>query len=854
MITTRNAFGAIQELGQRPALITGDGALTFADLGERIDAAGEVLAGVKRLVVVGGANTQEALTAYLAAMSHGHAVLLAPGDSPVNLDSIVDAYDPDVVFDPSHGQFVERRKGTRHELHPDLALLMSTSGTTGSPKLVRLSLDNVVSNARSIADYLDIREGDRAITTLPMHYCYGLSVVNSHLLTGAGLIVTDWSVVDECLWSLAADQQATSFAGVPFTFDLLDSTDFAERDLPSLRHVTQAGGRLAPERIAAYAKLGRERGWDFYAMYGQTEATARMAYLPPEMATSRPEALGIPVPGGAFRLAPVPESADESIGELVYSGPNVMMGYAESTADLARGAELSELHTGDLARQHDDGTYEWVGRRSRIAKVFGLRIDLDELERGLADDDIAARCVSVGDSVQVFVDWHGDTDLTRSLVARRCGLPGHTVTVGRLRETPRTPNGKTDYAALERQARLLDATGGNRSADRSGRTRLEVVRDLYAELLARPDATTSDSFHSLRGDSLSYVELSTRLAGEGVHLPTDWHRRSIEQLVATPPSKPRRGTRVETSIVLRAAAILLIVGTHGNLWTVPGGAHVLLALVGYNFARFQLERGRLDRLRAGLGSLAQLVLPCMVWMGGVALIVGAYDPATVFFLNGLVGSDGWTEQWQFWFLEAIIWTQLVALVAMSTPWLHRLGRRAPYGLAVGVLIAALAVRFALTGVEAGATERYTPSIVLWCFMLGWVVAVARTHLQRCAASVLTVVATLGFFGDLYRELVVIAGILLLAWVPAVRVPRWTSRAIGTIAAASLYIYLTHWQIYPYLENRVPLLAVLASVALGLAYQTLWQSAVSSARAGTAAVRARRLPGFARRVPMHLPSA
>lgn len=277
MITTTNAFGTLGTNGDRPALITPSSTLSFAEIGDRIDAVGDVLGGEKRLVVIGGTNTPEALTAYLAAMSHGHAVLLVPGDSPFNLDSIIGAYDPDVVFDPAHGAFVERREGSRHELHPDLALLMSTSGTTGSPKLVRLSLDNVVSNARSIAEYLDIREGDRALTTLPMHYCYGLSVVNSHVLSGAGLVVTDLSVVDECLWTLAAEEQATSFAGVPYTFDLLDSTDFAERDLPSLRHVTQAGGRLAPERIAAYAELGRERGWDFYAMYGQTEATARMA-------------------------------------------------------------------------------------------------------------------------------------------------------------------------------------------------------------------------------------------------------------------------------------------------------------------------------------------------------------------------------------------------------------------------------------------------------------------------------------------------------------------------------------------------------------------------------------------------
>lgn len=826
MITTQNAFGAIRGHGGRPALVTDAGAVTFAELGERIDDAASVLAGEKRLVVVGGANTELALSAYLSAMAHGHAVLLVPGDSPVNLDSIVDAYDPDVVFDPVHGDFIERRKHSRHDLHPDLALLMSTSGSTGSPKLVRLSIDNVVSNARSIADYLDIRQDDRALTTLPMHYCYGLSVVNSHLLSGAGLVVTDWSVVDECLWSLAVEEGATSFAGVPYTFDLLDSTDFAERDLPSLRHVTQAGGRLAPERIAAYTELGRERGWDFYAMYGQTEATARMAYLPPDLALHRPEALGVPVPGGSFRLAAVPESPDATVGELVYSGPNVMMGYAESPSDLARGAELSELHTGDLARQHDDGTYEWVGRRSRVAKMFGLRIDLDEVERGLADEGCPARCVTVDDGLHAFVDWHGDEAVAKRAIARRCGVPEHVISVGRLREMPRTSNGKVDYASLQRQAQLLGATGGRPRSAAGSRNRLEAVRDVYAELLARPDASPGDSFQSLRGDSLSYVELSTRLSRLGVDLPADWHKRSIAELVDAPARRRRWGVRIEMSIALRAVAILLIVATHANLLTVQGGAHLLLAVVGYNFARFQLDRGRLDRLRSGVGSLVQLALPCVVFIGGVALVSGMYDAGTVFFLNGLIGSNDWTVQWQFWFLEAIIWTQLVALLVLAVPRLSRSERRAPFAFAMVVLAAALTARYALTGVEAGATERYTPSIVLWCFVLGWAVAVSRTRVQRVVVSALTVVATIGFFDDLHRELVVIGGVLLLTWVPAMRVPVWASRVLATLAAASLYIYLTHWQIYPYLEDRVPLLAVAASVALGLAYQLAWERLVA----------------------------
>src|SRR5690606_38857953 len=128
----------------------------------------------------------------------------------------------------------------RHELHPDLALLLTTSGSTGASKLVRLSYRNVVSNADSIAHYLDIRDTDRAATTLPMHYCYGLSVINSHLLRRAGLLLSDRSVVDRCFWDEFRAGGGTAFAGVPHPFDQLDRVGFESLTLPALRYVTQA--------------------------------------------------------------------------------------------------------------------------------------------------------------------------------------------------------------------------------------------------------------------------------------------------------------------------------------------------------------------------------------------------------------------------------------------------------------------------------------------------------------------------------------------------------------------------------------------------------------------------------------
>jgi acyl-CoA synthetase (AMP-forming)/AMP-acid ligase II len=417
--------------GDRTALITRTGEVSYRDLAAKVEATAERLGARRRLVLLAGSNDVDSVAVYLAALSAGHPVMLVPGDNPGSVEALTATYDPDVVVRPVAGQwrFEERLAASAHTLHPDLALLLSTSGSTGSPKLVRLSHGNVQANAESIAGYLGIRGTDRAATTLPMHYCYGLSVINSHLLRGAALIVTDLSVVDTCFWDLFRDRRGTTFAGVPYTFDLLDRVGFADMRLPDLRYVTQAGGRLAPDRVRRYAELGQRNGWDLYVMYGQTEATARMAYLPPDLAASHPHAIGIPIPGGSFALEPLPgcddpNTGDPDTGELVYTGPNVMLGYAETPADLGLGRSLDTLRTGDIARRTSDGLYEIVGRRSRFAKVFGLRIDLERVEAILGTHGLTVCCVDADDHLVVAVEGGDDADRIQRLAARECGLPG----------------------------------------------------------------------------------------------------------------------------------------------------------------------------------------------------------------------------------------------------------------------------------------------------------------------------------------------------------------------------------------------------------------------------------------------
>jgi peptidoglycan/LPS O-acetylase OafA/YrhL len=719
-------------------------------------------------------------------------------------------------------------------------VLLSTSGSTGSPKLVRLSRTNVEANARSIAAYLDLRPTDRAMTSLPLHYCYGLSVLTSHLVSGASVVLTDLSVADECFWDLARSAGATSFAGVPYTFDLLDASDFATRDLPRLRFITQAGGRMAPEQVVRYAQLGRRRGWDLFVMYGQTEATARMAYLPPALAADRPTAIGIPVPGGELRIDPVPGQPD--VGELVYTGPNVMMGYAETVADLAAGAETPELRTGDLARQADDGLFEITGRLNRCVKVFGLRLDLDRLEGQLEQSGLSGRLVAHDETLHAFVTGPRLVRRVRDRVALLASVPPGAVRVHQVAGIPRTAAGKCDYAELVRHAAVTTAAQDGASP--------ASVRELYAAALGRTDVSGGDSFASLGGDSLSFVEVSAGLARRLGHLPRDWPHLTVDELTGT-ARRPRRFTvPVEIGVVLRAVAILMVVVTHTDIWMVPGGAHVLLAVAGYNLARFTLRTpGRRARTRRILAALGAVVLPASAWIAGCGVVTGDYRLPTALYVNGLVGSDDWSRDWQFWFLEALVWSYLGVAALLAVRRLDRWQRARPFATAMVLAGAALLLRYLVVGVQAEGTEKYSVAVVLWVLAVGWAAAEARSAGHRVLVAVTAVAGVLGFFGDLQRELVVAGSVVLLLWAGSVPLPRTAARLVQAVASASLWIYLTHWQVYPGLEaaGHAPA-AILASVVVGLACCAAYSAAATAVARLTRRRGRRTAPRSASRPP------
>jgi acyl-CoA synthetase (AMP-forming)/AMP-acid ligase II len=436
----------LRDHGARTALISGSERLSYAELADRVDDAAAALTGARRLVLVPVSATVAGVVGYLGALAAGHVVLLAPAGDPDTVEGLRSRWDPDVVLGVD-AAVLEARHDSHHELHPDLVLLMATSGSTGSPRLVRLARASVDANAAAIADSLAVEPTDRAVTTLPLHYCYGLSVVHSNLLAGAAVLLTDASVTDPRFWAQVREHRATSLHGVPHTFALLDRLGGAP-DLPSLRYVTQAGGRLDPAQVRRWAALGAERGWRFVVMYGQTEATARMAYLPPELAASAPEATGVAIPGGALRID---DPGADGVGEIVYSGPNVMLGYATRPSDLASGRTVHELRTGDLGLRRPDGLFQVTGRRSRFVKPFGVRVDLDATEALLAGEGLTTAVTGDDSRLVIAVERHDDEAApaaARRVLTTRLHLPDGAVTVIAVDELPRRVNGKLDHPAV----------------------------------------------------------------------------------------------------------------------------------------------------------------------------------------------------------------------------------------------------------------------------------------------------------------------------------------------------------------------------------------------------------------------
>ncbi|MDO5548863.1 MAG: AMP-binding protein [Eubacteriales bacterium] len=369
-------------------------------------------------------------------------------------DELLEQYPYPVVLSRFGYSLVKTNYETVYPLYEELALLLTTSGSTGSPKLVRQSYTNIQSNTDSIVEYLELDDTERPVTTLPMNYTYGLSIINTHAMVGATMLLTTQPIVAKEFWSFMKENKATSFGGVPFTYEMLKRIRFFRMDLPDLRTFTQAGGKLAPQLHKEFAEYAQKTGKHFVVMYGQTEATARMGYLPYDKALEKFGSMGKVIPGGKFILRDINDNPIEEpgvVGEMVYEGDNVTLGYAECGADLIKGDERGgRLETGDMAKMDEDGYYYIVGRKKRFLKLFGNRVNLDEVDRMVKAEFEGLDCASTGndDLMQIFITDEARKDAVMELIHDRTHLNPRAYTVRIVEEIPKNEAGKVLYKEL----------------------------------------------------------------------------------------------------------------------------------------------------------------------------------------------------------------------------------------------------------------------------------------------------------------------------------------------------------------------------------------------------------------------
>ncbi len=412
---------------------------------------------------------------YAAAFEAGRpAALLDPALDPLVLADFIDRFEPAAVVGLAEGgagatagavpksyRVLEhlalgpawvRESASATRPHPDLAVLLATSGSTGDPKFVRLSRSAVLANAQAIVEALGIDEAEVAPTSLPLFYSYGMSVLNSHLVAGATVLVVDGGVLAREFWQAVREHGATSLAGVPYHYEMLNRIRWKPDSYPSLRTLTQAGGRLRDELILAFHE---KSGGRLFVMWGCTEASPRLTTLPADQLPARVGSVGPALRGGSFAVRTDDgETTEPGVnGELVYRGPNVMMGYATGAADLSRGDDQGGvLATGDLGRLDEDG-YVWLsGRISRFGKIFGVRVNLHDIEE-LARDAGPVAAVSGPDKVVLYVEGITD-EAARALVdrlAERLRLHRSGFDVRAIEQLPQLNSGKVDYRGLERR-------------------------------------------------------------------------------------------------------------------------------------------------------------------------------------------------------------------------------------------------------------------------------------------------------------------------------------------------------------------------------------------------------------------
>ncbi len=416
-------------------------------------------------------NTVGALVSYISMIHNRMVPLLLPADMDRELfDNLFAAYEPAMICCPA-GQMPEYESGKRasfwdyawyetgkpaYPLYPELSLLLTTSGSTGSPKLVRHSYKNIEANPRNVAAAFGLTGEERPMADLALQYTMGMNVICSHLYAGAKVLLCTASIIEGRYWDYLQAQQATSITGVPFHYEIMKRLRFTRSEWPSLEMLSEGGGRLPDELYEEFASYCVRTGKKFIPTFGQTECTARMALLPPEISYAKKGSIGRAIPQGELFLVDEEGKVIEGgsvEGEMCYRGPNVTMGYALCKEDLIKGDEWHGVtHTGDIAFRDDDGCYYIIGRKKRFLKMFGYRVSLDQCERlVLANFDTECACTGTDKLMLIYVTNPAVVREIPMFLRDKTGIRHTAFKAIYIEAIPRSSSNKVSYKDLPKE-------------------------------------------------------------------------------------------------------------------------------------------------------------------------------------------------------------------------------------------------------------------------------------------------------------------------------------------------------------------------------------------------------------------
>lgn len=418
----------------------------------------------KQLVFLYCKNQLSSVGVYFSLLEGNFTIALLNEELSVDFKSEIEKiYQPNIIIDKTRAevkfysinfvksnfqkiQLFQRNDNKKNTLiHPKIKLLLSTSGTTGSPKFVKLSEENIYENAISISSYLPIFNKDVTPLNLSIFYSYGLSILHTNALNGGEIICNTGDVLSKKFWSQFEEFGFTSISGVPFVYEMLDRMGFRKKQYPTLRYLTQAGGNLNQKIKKRFLDYSVKNTIELYVMYGQTEATARISFVPPTVLKEKITSIGLPILNGNL-------SIDNKTNELIYEGPNIFGGYAKNLQDLSNWDEVKKLHTGDLASKDEDGFYFIVGRMKRFVKITGYRLNLDEIESIFKNKLEGINLASIGvndENIIIITDTEVNLQYLKKEVADELKIHSSIIKHDTIKKFPLTSNGKINYKELQ---------------------------------------------------------------------------------------------------------------------------------------------------------------------------------------------------------------------------------------------------------------------------------------------------------------------------------------------------------------------------------------------------------------------